>query len=39
MTPLVSSYFTTGSPEYPNTTEAQENNLKFNLINMLEAFK
>lgn len=29
----------TASPGYPNTTQAQENDLKSNLIKMTEAFK
>jgi hypothetical protein len=33
------SYTTTGIPGYPNTTGAQENDLKSNLIKMIEAFK
>ena len=39
MTPSEHSYPTTASPGYPNTTEAQENDLKSNLIKMTEAFK
>jgi hypothetical protein len=37
--PPEASYPTTASPGYPNTTEAQENGLKYNLIKILEAFK
>jgi hypothetical protein len=33
------SYPTVASPEYPNTTEAQENDHKPNLIKMIKAFK
>ena len=33
------SYATTASLGYPNTTEAQENDLKSNLIKMMEVFK
>jgi hypothetical protein len=39
MTPSEHSYPTTASPGYPNTTGAQENDLKSNLIKMTEAFK
>jgi hypothetical protein len=30
---------TTASPSYPNTPEAKENDLKSNLMKMIEAFK
>ena len=33
------SYPMTASPGYPNTVEAQENDLKSNLMKMIEAFK
>lgn len=33
------SYPTTASSGYPNTIEAQENDPKYNLIKMIEAFK
>ena len=39
MTSLEHSYPTTASPGYPSTAEAQENDLKSNLIKMIEAFK
>jgi predicted double-glycine peptidase len=39
MTSSEHSYPTTTSPGYPNTTEAQENDLKSNLIKMIEAIK
>ena len=39
MTLLKSSYPATASPGYPNTTEAQEDDHKSNIINTLEAFK
>ena len=39
MTPSKHSYPTTASLRYPNTAEAQENDLKSNLIKMIEAFK
>ena len=39
MTPLDHSYPTTAKSGYPNTTEAQEDDLKFNLIIMIETFK
>jgi hypothetical protein len=39
LTPPEYSYPTTASPGYPNTTKAQENDLKYNFIKMAEAFK
>ena len=39
MTPSEHSAPTTVSPEYPNRTNAQENDLKSNLIKIIEAFK
>jgi hypothetical protein len=36
MTPLEHSYPTTTSAGYPNTTKAQENDLKSNLIKMIK---
>ena len=39
MIPPKPSYLATTNPGYPNETEAQEDNLKSNLIKMLEAFK
>lgn len=39
MTPSKPNYPITGSPVYTNPTEAQENYVKFNLINMIEASK
>ena len=39
MAPSEHSYPTTPSPGYPNTTKTQENDLKSNLIKMIEAFK
>ena len=39
MTPLEHSYSSTASPEPPNINEAQENDLKPNLIKMIKAFK
>jgi hypothetical protein len=39
MTPSDLSYPTTASPGYSNTMKAQENNLKFNHIKMIEGFK
>jgi hypothetical protein len=39
MTPSKHSYPTTASLRYPNTAEAQENDIKSNLIKMIEAFK
>ena len=39
MTPLEHTYMSVVSPGYPNTTKAQENDLKSNLIKMIEAFK
>ena len=39
MTPSEHSYPFTSSPGYPNTTKAQENGLKVNLIKIIEAFK
>jgi hypothetical protein len=39
MTPPKHSYPTTESPEHPNTTKTQENNLKSNLIKRIKAFK
>jgi hypothetical protein len=38
MTSLGHSYPTTASPRYTNRTAAQENDLKSNLIKMIEAF-
>jgi len=35
--PSEPSYSTIASPEYSNTAEAQENDLKSNLMKMLEA--
>ena len=39
MTPSEHIYLTIESPGYPNTTKAQENDIKFNLIKMIEPFK
>ena len=39
MAPPEPSYWATGSPKYPSTAKAQEDDLKFNLIKMIEAFK
>jgi hypothetical protein len=39
MGPPEPSYGTTASPGYSNTAEAQENDLKSNLMKMIEAFK
>lgn len=39
MSPLVLTYPTTASLEYPNTAEPQENDLKINFIKMLEVLK
>jgi len=39
VTPPENSYSTTARLGYPNTTEAEENDLKSNLIKMIEAFK
>ena len=39
MAPPEPSYWTTPSPKYPSTAKAQEDDLKFNLIKMIEAFK
>jgi hypothetical protein len=39
MPPSEYNYSVTVSPRYPNTTEVQGNNLKTNLIKMIEAFK
>jgi hypothetical protein len=39
MIPPKRSYPTTASPEYPNTTKGQENDLKSNFIKMMENFK
>ena len=39
MTRWEHNYPITTSPEYPNTTEPQESDLKYNLIKMIEAFK
>lgn len=36
---LDSNYPTTTSPEYSNTFEAHANNLKTNLMNMIEVLK
>jgi hypothetical protein len=33
------SYLTTATPGYPNTTQAQENDLKSNLIMIIDTFK
>jgi BMFP domain-containing protein YqiC len=39
MRPSEFSYSTTASPGYPNINKAQENDLKSNLIKMIETFK
>lgn len=39
MAPPEHSYTTTASPGYPNTTEAEENDVKANLIKIIETFK
>lgn len=39
MAPPECSYAATTNPEYPNETEAQEVDLKFSLIRMIETFK
>lgn len=39
MSPPEPSYHTTASPEYSNTVEAQENDLKTNFRKMIEVFK
>lgn len=39
MTPSEHSYSITAGPGYPNTAEAQESDLKFHLIKIIEAFK
>ena len=39
MAPLEPNYPATTDPGFPNETEAQEEDLKFNLIKMTEAFK
>jgi hypothetical protein len=39
MTPTEPRYLTTASPEYSNTAEAQENNLKNNFMTMIELSK
>jgi hypothetical protein len=39
MTPPEHSYHSTVSPGYPNTTKAQEKDLKYNLIKMIKTFK
>jgi hypothetical protein len=39
MTSLKLSHTTTARLGYPNTTELQENDLKFNLIKTIEFFK
>jgi hypothetical protein len=39
MAPPEPSYLATINPGYPHETEAQEENLKSNLIKMIEAFK
>jgi hypothetical protein len=39
MTPSEHSYPIIASPRYPNSTEAQENDCKSNLIKMIESFK
>jgi hypothetical protein len=39
MAPPEPSYPATTNPEYPNETEAQEVDLKFSLIRMIETFK
>lgn len=36
---LEPSYPTASSPEYPNTTETKENDLKSMLLKIIEAFK
>jgi len=33
------NYPTTGSPAYPSTAKAQEDDFKYNLINTIEVFK
>jgi hypothetical protein len=38
-TPLEHSYPTIAGHGYPNTTESQEYDLKYNLIKMIEAFE
>lgn len=39
MAPSEHSYLTTATPGYPNTTQAQENDLKSNLIMIIDTFK
>jgi len=39
MTPSEHSYHTTASQEYSNTTEAQANYLKSNLLKMIDDFE
>lgn len=39
MSPTVLNHPSTASPEYPNTAEAQENNHKTNVIEMLGVLK
>lgn len=39
MAPSEPSYSTTTSPGYSNIFETQENDIKFNLVKMIEAFK
>jgi hypothetical protein len=39
MTPPKHSYTTKTSPGYPKTTKTQENDLKSNLIMMIESFE
>jgi hypothetical protein len=39
MTPLEQSYPTTASPGFPNTTKEQENDLKSNLLKMVDALR
>lgn len=39
MTPPEHSYSTTANSGYPNETHEQEEDLKFNLIKILEVFK
>ena len=39
MAPWEPSYLPTTNPGYPNETEAQEEDFKFNLMKLIKAFK
>jgi hypothetical protein len=39
MAPPGHSYPTTANPEYSNTVKAQEDDVKYNLIKMMDVFK